>query len=182
MIEIHELLGRELDPIDDVRRKFEASYTENYHNPLNGDWISDDYWDIIDLTTQPEELKESEAASLNRMISRLNGKYEHIQRRLGDSSLLGAYVDVAEQVTAINNTRDSQFEIEPMYGAPKEALPEIKSWITRGKFLSRRRWEVAVGRPDETGVSFESYSTQARHCFELAGQLGGVSIRNEELI
>lgn len=180
MLEIHELLGREVDPIDDVRRKFEESYTENYHNPLNGDWISDDYWDVINLTTQPGELTLLETSRLNRIISRLNGKYEHIQRLLGDSSLLAAYVSVAEQVTAINGACNSQTEIAPMHGAPQEAIPEINGWIANGNTLSSRGWDVVLGYPDTTGLSSESYFAEAQRCYEIAGRLGGVSVQSED--
>lgn len=102
MLEVHELLGRDLDPIDDVRRRFESSHTEDYFNPLNGDWISDDYYRIIDLTTKPGKLTDDETGKLNRSITRLNDKYGYIERRLGGSSLLGAYSNVVEQINAIN--------------------------------------------------------------------------------
>lgn len=115
------------------------------------------------------------------LFSRLNGKYDHIQKLLGDASLLDAYVDVAEQVTAINSGRSSsQIEIVPMHGAPREALPEIKSWIANGHNLSSRGWDVVLGYPDETGLSAESYFAEAQRCYEIAGRLGGVSVQSED--
>lgn len=140
-LEIHEVLGRELDRIDDVRRKFENSYTEDYFNPANGDWISDDYWRIIDLTTQPGELNDKELIKLDGAITRLNNKYTLIQRRLGNSSLLGAYVDVAEQVTALNEG----LPVAAMQAAPREALPAINSLIAEGEELNRIGWKVLIG-------------------------------------
>lgn len=122
MLEVHELLGRELDPIDDVRRRFESSYSEDYFNPLNGDWISDDYWRIINLTTQPNRLNDDEAGKLNRSITRLNGKYSYIQVRLGGSSLLGAYNSVAEQINVINSADPDRSDIAPMQAAPLEEI------------------------------------------------------------
>lgn len=180
MLEIHELLGREVDPIDDLRHKFETCYTEDYHNPANGDWISDDYWTIIDLTTKPGKLTEHEIARLNQSISRLNDKYKLIQERLCTMSLLAAYVDVAKQVTAINNSRDPQTPIVSMHGAPQDAISEICGWISNGNNLLSRSWNVMIsGQSDRTGVSSESYYTEAQRCFDIAAQLGGVSIKSE---
>lgn len=102
MTNIAEFFGEKLDPIEDVRRCFEGFYTDNYYNPLNGDWISDDYLDIIDLTTQPRKLSEREEGKLNRRIERFNEKYAHIQTVLGESGLAGAYINVIEQINAIN--------------------------------------------------------------------------------
>jgi hypothetical protein len=118
MLEIHELLGRDLDPIDDVRRQFERSYTEDYYNPLSGDRISDDYYRIIDLSTQPGELLDSEAGKLNRSITQLNSKYPYIEKRLGESSLFTAYNQVAEQVNDINAAEHHRFGIQEMQAAP----------------------------------------------------------------
>ena len=118
MLEVHEVLGRELDPIDDVCRRFELGYTGDYYNPLNGDWISDDYYRIIDLATQPGKLSEDEAGKLNRSIARLNSKYDYIQRLLGSSSLLGAYNSVASQVNEINLAEPNRDNIAEMQTAP----------------------------------------------------------------
>jgi hypothetical protein len=120
MTELHELLGRELDPIDDVRRRFEESYTDNYFNPVNGDWISDDYARIIDLSTKPGALSDKESGQLGRSITRLNGKYDYIQIRLGGSSLLGAYNNVAEQVNAVNSTDATRSGIPLMQSSLSE--------------------------------------------------------------
>lgn len=118
MPEDHELLKRDLDPIDDVRRQFERFYTEDYFSPINGDWISDDYYKIIDLTTKPDELSKDELNMLDEIITRLNEKYTHIERQLGSSSLCDAYNDVAEQVTAINSADLNRVNITSMQSAP----------------------------------------------------------------
>src|SRR5438270_10772904 len=122
MLETHEVLGREVDPIDDLRRKFEAYYTEPYFHPANGDYISDDYYRIIDLSTQPGELDKEEAGKLNRSINRLNEKYALIQSSLGGSSLQGAYNSVAEQINTINKSDASRSNIAIMHSAPLETL------------------------------------------------------------
>jgi hypothetical protein len=67
MLEVPELLKRDLDPMDDVRHKFELSY---------------------------------------------------IEIRLGGSSLLGAYNDVAKQVNAINSVDPYRIGIPLMQSAP----------------------------------------------------------------
>ncbi len=120
MIEAQTLLERPLDPIEDVRREFERVYTNDYFNPINGDWISDDYFRIIDLTTKDGSLSEAEMGKLDRSITRLNGKYTHIQKRLGESSLAGAYNAVAEQINAINEADTSRIAIPRMQSAPLE--------------------------------------------------------------
>ena len=114
MARLHELLKRDLDPIDDVCHRFEEVYMAYYYHPLDGDWISDDYRRIIDLTTQPQTLDQKQAAKLNRSINRLNQKKEHLYMRLGDSSLVGAYNSVAEQVNSINSADLSRREIGVM--------------------------------------------------------------------
>ena len=119
--ELHEVMGVELDPIDHIRRKFERYYTETYHHPMNGDWISDDYFRIIDLTTQPTVLDEHEMGRLQRSIDRLNEKYAHIQRKLGPV-LMAGYNDVAQQVTTINAADPLRQDIPPMLAAPLEAV------------------------------------------------------------
>lgn len=116
----HLLLEREIDPIDDVRRQFENVYTEDYYNPTNGDWISDDYLQIINLSTQPAKLNADDFAKLDRTIERLNGKYDFIQNRLGEASLRDAYNSVAEQVNAINEANPDREGIARMYSAPPE--------------------------------------------------------------
>ncbi|HMH31371.1 MAG TPA: hypothetical protein VK534_02755, partial [Methylomirabilota bacterium] len=82
MAALHELLGRDLDPIDDIRHRFEHSYTEDYYNPVNGDWISDNYFEVIDLATQPV-LSEKTADKLDQAIIRLNEKHVQIRAKLG---------------------------------------------------------------------------------------------------
>ena len=98
----HELAQRELDPINDVRRRLEEFYTESYYNPDNGDWLSDSYWRIIDLTTQPGALTESDTNKLNQAIALLNDRHNRIMSRLSERSLIDAYVSVAAQVNTIN--------------------------------------------------------------------------------
>jgi hypothetical protein len=120
MFEVPALPGRDLDPIDDVRRQFELAYTEDYFNPLDGDWISDDYYRIIDLTTQPGTLRVTEAGKLDRSITRLNGKYAYIETRLGGSSLLAAYNSVAEQINTINAADPNRSSIALMQTASTE--------------------------------------------------------------
>ena len=117
MLEIHELLGRNLDSIDDVCHHFERYYTEDYFDPVNGDWISDDYFRIINLTTKPGSLTEEETGKLSRSITRLNGKYEHICRRLGVSSLIEAYNDTAKQINTINSADANRANIPTMQPA-----------------------------------------------------------------
>lgn len=120
MLEIHELIGRDVDELEDVRRRFEASYTETYSNPLNGDWISDDYFRIIDLTTWPSRLSGDDKGKLNRSISRLNGKLSHIQTRLGGTSLLGAYNSIVEGVNIANSKDPDRQDILRMEPLPVE--------------------------------------------------------------
>jgi hypothetical protein len=100
--EIHEFLGRDVDEIEDLRRYFESSWTETYSNPTDGDFISDDYFKVIDLTTQPGKLSEREARSLNRAVEHLNEVYPTIERRLGKAGMLDIYQDVMGQVNALN--------------------------------------------------------------------------------
>lgn len=90
------VLGKELDPISDVRREFERHYYAAYFTPGDGDWMSDDYWGIIDLATQPNPLTERDQGRLNRRILRLNEQYDRIVRILGTSLLVGAHNSAAE--------------------------------------------------------------------------------------
>lgn len=173
--EIHEVLGRELDPIDDIRRRFEDSYTQDYFNPANGDWISDDYWRIIDLTTQPSQLSGEKIKELDETISRLNGKYNLIQRRLGNSSLLGAYVDVAEQVTALNE----DLPVPAMQAAPREALPAINTLIAEGEELNNTGWKVLIGWPNPGPfLSSDVYFDAAAKKFHEADKLANVTVKH----
>lgn len=102
MTNIAEFFGEDLDPIEDVRRCFESVYTDDYLHPMNGDYISDDYLQIIDLTTQPGRLPSEKIGELNRSIERLNGKFFRIEHHLGAHGLMGAYISVLEQINAIN--------------------------------------------------------------------------------
>ncbi len=111
---IHELLGRDIDPIDDVRREFERFFTDDYRHPMNGDWMSDDYWRIIDLTTQPKPLNTEDSRKLNSSIERLNNKPATVCRSLGYISLIDAYNSVAEQINTINSNDSSRSEILSM--------------------------------------------------------------------
>jgi hypothetical protein len=111
---IHELLGRDIDPIDDVTRQFERYYTEDYFDPVNGDWISDDYKRIIDHTTKPGQLSSREATDLIRSINRLNGKPKILFSHLGHTGLLDTYNSVAEQITGINASDPDRDEIPGM--------------------------------------------------------------------
>ena len=113
MVEIHEMISRDLDPIDDVRRRLQESYTQDYFHPSNGDWISDDYWRIIDLTTQPQKLEEEDGERLTRSIVRLNDNYNLIACRLGPT-LLKAYDGVAEQINDLNQDDPNRRMIPPM--------------------------------------------------------------------
>lgn len=114
MTNVAEFFGKDLDPIEDVRRCFESFYTEDYFNPINGDYISDDYFQIIDLATQPRRLTKEEQGKLNRRIERLNGKYDHIENVLGSNGLLGAYLGVIEQINAINSADTNRENIVVM--------------------------------------------------------------------
>lgn len=170
--EVHEVLGRELDPIDDIRRRLENSYTQDYFNPANGDWISDDYWRTIELTTQPGELNSDEVKELDGTISRLNGKYNLIQRRLGNSSLLGAYVDVAEQVTDLNE----DLPVAAMQAAPREALPAINTLIAESEMLNITGWKVLIGWPNPGSfLSSDGYFDAAAKRLHEADELANVS-------
>ena len=110
----HRFLTENIDPIDDVRRGFECYYTEKYFDPVNGDWISDDYYRIIDLSTKPDYLTEDETGKLERSIARLNEKYKIIEKRLGCLSLLDTYNSVARQITTINTADPNRGSIPPM--------------------------------------------------------------------
>lgn len=108
---IHELLGKDVDPIDDVRRRFEDFYTNGTcRDPRDGDWWSDDYLQLINLATQGTPLSEEEAGMLTRRINRFNSddRLPHICEMLFDRSdspptaLFDAYNDVVEQVNKIN--------------------------------------------------------------------------------
>ena len=106
MTAIYERLGNKPDIIDDVRRRFEEDFTEDYFAPNNGDWIADDYERVIALSTQPGRLSSDESDKLERSIGRLNKSLDYIKRILGASSLgqvplINAYNDVAEQVNTI---------------------------------------------------------------------------------
>jgi hypothetical protein len=118
MLEIPELLGREVDPIEDICHQFERYYTGgNYFEPLNGDWIADDYFRIIDLTTKPGDLSEEETGKINRSIMRLNEKLSYTQKMLGSTTLQEAYISVAQQVNGLNAadpTRSLVIEMQPV--------------------------------------------------------------------
>jgi hypothetical protein len=112
MFGTHEVLARDVDPINDVCRRLEVFYTNgSYFHPSNGDWISDDYYRAIDLTTQPGQLTEEETGKLNRSITRLSEKYELIQSYLGESSLIDAFNSVAEQINNINSVDPNRSNI-----------------------------------------------------------------------
>ncbi len=90
--------------------------TNSYHphHPSNGDyWISDDYWRIIDLTTQPQKLEEEDGERLTRSIVRLNDNYNLIASRLGPT-LQKAYDGVAEQINDLNHDDPNRRMIPPM--------------------------------------------------------------------
>ena len=96
--------SRKVDIIEDVRRKFEEFYTNgSYFNEENGDWWSDDYLRIIDLTTQKKELTEEELGSLQRAVDRFN-EYRHDKLLIWLGELSIAFNSVAEQVNDINRT------------------------------------------------------------------------------
>ena len=114
---ISEILRNEIDPIEDVRRRFELFYTSNYFDPQNGDWISDDYLRIIDLTTKPGNLNEDDKGKLNRSIIRLNEKYDYVESMLGSSSLLGAYIDAVVQINTINSADPDRESVAIMHAA-----------------------------------------------------------------
>lgn len=119
-------LGREIDEIDNIRRCFEGSYTENYSNPQNGDFISDDYFEVIDLTTKPGKLSNREVQSLNRAIGHLNEVYPTIEDRLGRADLLETYDSVSKQVNAINATSGQGGEISGILRPPLAGLVEAQ--------------------------------------------------------
>lgn len=112
--DIYEILGREVDEIDDIRRAFESSYRVTYSNPEDGDFISDDYNKIIDLSTQPNQLKPQDLRILNRSIEHLNGVYPTIEKRLGRAGLLDSYQNVAEQINNLNSADPNRANVTPM--------------------------------------------------------------------
>jgi hypothetical protein len=113
-LEIHEILGRDLDPIDDVRRRFELFWDRvMYATPTDGDKMSDDYFRIIDLVTQPGELDEEATGRLDRAITRMNDKTRLVRSYL-TPMLLDAYNSVAEQVNTINATDHARAAISQM--------------------------------------------------------------------
>lgn len=102
--EIAEILGRDIDPINDVRIQLQSRRAGNYYDPLDGDWISDDYYRAIDLTTHPGRLSAEDFGKLDRSITRLSEKSPHIQEMLEDPALIVAYNSVALQINEINSS------------------------------------------------------------------------------
>lgn len=123
--DITETLGREVDEIEDIRRYFERSYGGSCSDPTDGDFISDDYYKIIDLTTKPT-LNQKEVQALNRSIEHLNHVYPTIERRLGRAGLLETYRDVATQINTINAQDDTRRnEVAGLLAALPEASESI---------------------------------------------------------
>lgn len=110
-----------VDPIDDVRRRFECFYSGNY-GPHDGDRISDDYFDVIELATRPTRLNDRDAGRMVRLIQRLNNNVEEGYMKVmlkdrqdpQDHGLREAYDGVAEQINDINSVDPSRSDIPLM--------------------------------------------------------------------
>ncbi|HET7673545.1 MAG TPA: hypothetical protein VFK11_03480 [Candidatus Saccharimonadales bacterium] len=109
---IHEIIGREVDEIDDIRQRYESPNTDL------GDRLSDDYFRVYDLTTKPGELTENEERMLARSVGRLNQHKNLTRNLLKRTVLLDVYNDVIGQLNELNASKPSGFQLEPVYRGP----------------------------------------------------------------
>ena len=85
--------------IDGVRRQLERPIWQS------GDLISDEWWRLIDLTTNSDAHSPIVLNGLASAIRRLNRNLQTTSFLLGETELADVYDDVAGQVNCINADR-----------------------------------------------------------------------------
>ena len=93
--------------IDGVRRSLESPGTEA------GDYISDEYWRAIDLSTSPNWANSNETQLLSSAIRRLNRNLATTEAHLAHDGLVEVYNDVAAQLNDMNPHAEELVMIEP---------------------------------------------------------------------
>lgn len=84
--------------IDGVRNQLEKPVWES------GDYISDEFWRLIDIATSPNRVTETNAERMASSIRRLNRNLDTTSALLVGNEAGPAYDRVVEQVNAINAT------------------------------------------------------------------------------
>jgi hypothetical protein len=84
--------------IDGVRRQLQKPIWES------GDYISDEYLKLIDITTSPHRVNERNAQRLASSIRRLNRNLDTTSALLVGTEAGSAYDSVVDQVNSINAT------------------------------------------------------------------------------
>lgn len=85
--------------IDGVRHKMERLIWES------GDYISDEYWQLIDLSTSPGRTNPSNAQRIASAVRRLNRNLDTTSALLVETKVLGVYDD-AEKFTDVAEVYD----------------------------------------------------------------------------
>lgn len=94
--------------IDDIKHALERPITEA------GDYIFDEYFVAIDLTTSPDVLRGDNPRRLASAIRRLNRNQDATCVYLERPGLVDTYNDVASQLNDINSSVDGVGELQPI--------------------------------------------------------------------
>lgn len=93
--------------IDGIRDSLESSRTEA------GDYISDEYWKAIDLSTSPNWDNPNEVQLLTSAIRRLNRNLASTEEHLVHDGLVEVYNHTVTQLNDMNSHVERLFIIEP---------------------------------------------------------------------
>lgn len=94
--------------IDGIQRALERPITEA------GDYISDDYFKLLDLTTSPNQRSHANAPRIASVVRRLNRNLAATSVYLDDPVLAQAYNSVTSQVNELNVGIDGVNLLKPI--------------------------------------------------------------------